>query len=218
MRKTLPYIVGGLALFVLGLVLGLTRSCGGLDKDYWVERAIYDRDIAAANTQHKVDVQLVASQKLIIAARDGQIAEILANAGKPTLAEVEKDGTIARLAAKVAVLEARGDLAGALSAARDEIRAWSEKFSLAERRHGADLFNLNAEWQGKFDAQVKIGDAGWAAYGREHAIRMSCDSLRIKAERAANAGGIVAKIEGTVILGVVGYFGGRALGHALKIW
>ena len=217
MKKALPFLIV-LAAFALGLFLGLTRGCKGLGQDYWIERAVYDKDVAAAGELHKTDLQLVADQKAIIATKDKRIAEILADAGKPTPAEKEKDKTIAGLAAKVAALEAQGDLAGALSAAKDEIHAWSEKFSLAEERHKSDLFNLNAEWQGKFDAQVKISDAGWAAYDREHALRLVSDSLRIKAEHAANTNGIIAKVEAGLIAAPFIYLGGKAAGHALKIW
>ena len=218
MKKALPVVIGILAAFALGLFLGLTRGCKGLGQDYWIERAVYDKDVAAADAQHKTDLQVVADQKTIIATKDKRIAEILANAGKPTPAEKEKDKTIAGLAAKVAEYEAQGNLRAALDASKAENVAWSEKFTLAEERHKADLFNLNTEWQGKFDAQVKISDAGWAAYDREHALRLVSDSLRIKAEHAANTNGIIAKIEAALIAAPLIYIGGKAAGHALKIW
>jgi hypothetical protein len=218
MKKPLPLILAILAAFALGLFLGLTRGCKGLGQDYWIERAKYDAAVASADAQHKTDLQFVQDQKAIIAEKDKRITAILAEAGKPSQAERAKDAQISDLSARVASLESQGDLAGALSAAKDEIRVWSEKFTLAEQRHKSDLFNLNVEWQGKFDAQVKISDAGWAAYDREHALRLVSDSLRIKAEHAANTNGIVAKVEGAIILGVGGYLGVKAGGHALKFW
>ena len=218
MKKTLPVILVIAAAFALGLVLGLTRGCKGLGQDYWIERAKYDAAVADADKQHGADLALVADQKLLIAAKDKRIAAILAEAGTPSQAEQAKDAQIHDLSARVASYEAQGNLRAALDASKAENMAWAEKYSLAEERHKSDLFNLNEAWQGKFDAQVKISDAGWAAYDREHALRLVSDSLRIKAEHAANTNGIIAKVEAALIATPFVYLGIKAGGHALKLW
>jgi hypothetical protein len=101
----------------------------------------------------------IAAQGLVIAAKTKEIADIIAQSGQPSPSEVEKDKAIVALKKKNAELAAAGDYKAAYEGAQAEIRAWSEKFTLAETRHAQDIFNLNASWQGKYDAQVVIGDA-----------------------------------------------------------
>lgn len=148
-------VIGALALLSLAL---LDRGCQS-DREL--------RDALAAAAEHaKIDeadakyrAEFEATQQAIITQQDKKITELLVNAGKPSPAEVKKDEEIAALKGKVSALEAQGDLAGALAAAKDTIVQLEVKFNLAEERHGAALFALNAEWQTKFDAQKAIADA-----------------------------------------------------------
>lgn len=152
----LKFVLAGVGLLLLVVFLG--RSCAirgkylELKGEYKILKTIADEDRKQLNA-------VIAAKSGEIEQLTKKIADIIANAGQPSQAEVDKDHQIAELAAKVHALEAQGDLAGALAASKAECSQWAAKFTLAENRHKADIFNLNAAWQAKFDTQVTITDS-----------------------------------------------------------
>ena len=212
MKKALPWIIAG--ALALGLLALIDHSCGGPDAKYWVKRSVYDRDVKDRDVKLGAALVVVAEQNLVISAKTAEIATILANAPKPTPSEKVKDAEIADLQAQLEAFKSWGDIAGALATAELEITAWAEKFTLAERRHQDSLSALNNAWQVKFNAQVVISQEGWAAYEREHALRLTCDSLRLDLEKHARGG----KFWGYVGKGSAAYFavkGGIKLAQAI---
>ena len=212
MKKALPWIIAG--ALVLGLLALADRSCGGPDPKYWVKRAVYDRDVKDRDVKLGAALVVVAEQKLIITEKTTEIAQILADAPKPTPSEQAKDRLIADLEEQIAIFEAQWDLSGALAASKAENKAWAEKFTLAERRHQDSLSALNNAWQVKFDAQVSISETWRLTYEREHALRLTCDSLRLDLEKHARGG----KFWGYVGKGSAAYFavkGGIKLAQAI---
>lgn len=190
MKKLLPALLGAFAIGAAAGAFITLKSCGP-DKGYWVERAAYDqavKDSADRDAQAAAELADVkATAARIIAAKNREIAEILASSSKPSPAEAAKDARIAELEATVAEHEAQGDLAGALAASKAENSAWAEKFGLAERRHQDSLSALNNAWQVKFDAQVEsssIEIAYWKDKAdRAEALRLTSDALRIGLEK-----------------------------------
>jgi len=173
-KATVPLLIAALAFSTAYFAWKAGQKT---DPNAYVEKAKYDEAVKAAEIQHKIDLATIAAGNVVIAAQDKQIKDILATAGQPSPAEQQKDKQISALAAKVATLEAQGDLAGALAAAKLEIKAWAEKFDLAAGRHQDSLSALNKAWQVKFDAQVSISSAWEAAYNREHGLRLSSEAL-----------------------------------------
>jgi len=225
MKKYLPYALAALAVFALGFILGSGRSCAGLGQKYWVSRAVYDRDAAAAAEQHTADLEQVQALKAADEKKTVALAEAQKRVDTLTGHSTAVEGQIGNLEAEnkklrenaQAAIDANPALKALVANFDLQIAGYKDvvftlKQTIAEKDKQIDL------WKGKYDdmaTQCKT----WEAYGnREYGLRMTSDSLRIKAEHAASRSGIVAKIEGVVILGVGGYFGGKALGHALKLF
>jgi hypothetical protein len=180
LRRAFPWVI--MALVVIGAFVAVKHLVHP-DPAYWVSRADYLAAVKAAAEQHQLDVTAITADEAVIKAKTEEIARILANAGKPSPAEVAKDKTIAALHAKVAALESQGDLAGALAAAKAESVAWSEKFTLAEARHAADLTALNASWTVKYKAKADESDKWQTEWLRSEGLRKTCDELRAKLEK-----------------------------------
>lgn len=153
MKKLGAYLL----VLIIGALAGMIATKKILDLKH--AAALHEADV-----QHQADELIIDTAKQVIADQTKEIDRLLADAGKPRPAELEKDKEIAALAASVAAYEAQGDLAGALAAAKKEISAWAEKFSLAEKRHQDSLSALNKAWQVKFDAQVDISATWEKAY------------------------------------------------------
>lgn len=181
-QVVLILLIGAAAGFFFG------KKKSAPDPANWVSVAEHNAAIAAADLQHKADLVTINAAKEVIGEQNEKIADLLAAAATPSPAEAAKDREIAELSAKVKALEAQGDLAGALAAAKTEISAWAEKFNLADGKHQDSLTALNKAWQVKFDAQVVISDAGWAAYDREHALLLGCEDLSADLQKQAPAG------------------------------
>jgi hypothetical protein len=173
MKKYSLIIYAFLIILAIGL-LGRACSMNGKYQKLKLEYAGY-KGIAQAN--HEMLTNTIIQKTKENEELTKQIQDILDNAGQPTPEEIAKDKEIARLHKKLTEYETAGDLAGALTMAKDEIKQWSEKFSLAEDRHKSDLFNLNATWQKKFDNQVVISDAWKKQYEDEHKLRLMAEKM-----------------------------------------
>jgi hypothetical protein len=204
MKKILPFLIA----LAIGILTGffLAKKTSEPDPAFWVAKAKYDEAAAAADLQHRADQFVIKTAKDIIAEQDGKIAAL--TAAKPSPAEAAKDKEIAALNAKVTALEAQGDLAGALAAAKAENTTWAEKFSLAERRHQDSLSALNNAWQVKFDAQVDISNTWEAAYNREHGLRLTAESLSDRLIKKAKVNKYL-QYGGYAVLFIAGHLSGR---------
>ncbi len=208
-KNLVKYGLLSIALIVFASLF--MRSCS-LYQENAVLKGKYEAYRAIAKADHEIMMRELAKQNQVIEDKTKEIEKIKAEALKPSAGEIEKDKVIAAQNKKLAELEAQGDLAGALSAAKLEIQAWSEKFTLAEERHKSDLFNLDSAWQAKFDAQVIISD-GWKK------DRDNENALRVLAEK--RIGGLESSLKitrfwknTTTILAVVGagYVGYKLIG------
>lgn len=182
LKKYIPWAVA-VAAVILSLVA--VKHFSKPDPAYWVSRADYLAAVKAAADQHQLDVTVITADEATIKAKTEEIARILANAGKPSPAEQEKDKTIAALKDKVKTLEGQGDLAGALAAAKQECDEWAAKFSLAEARHAADITALDASWAAKYKAKADESDKWQTEWLRSEGLRKTCDDLRTKLEKKA---------------------------------
>lgn len=159
------------AIIIIGFLLAEVFTLRA-KLDVTVTEAEYNQLVKEADAQHKADLEKIALQETVVTQQNQEIARLLAAAGQPTPEEIAKDREIAELRRKMAEQEAGGDLAGALATAKDTIKQWEVKFNLAEERHKGELFALNAAWEVKYAAQVKISDTWHAEYDREHALRL----------------------------------------------
>jgi chromosome segregation ATPase len=200
----LKYVIAGIAVLVLIIYVGRSCSIGGkysrLKAEYETYRAIAREDGARMTA-------LIETKTAEIRALTARIAALLEAASQPTEAEVEKDAEIAALKAQVAALEAQGDVAGALAAAKDEIAAWEVRFSLADERHRKSIFDLNAAWQAKYDAQVSISETWKKQYENEHTLRLVGEKLTGTLEGKVKRLQLVGKAKSIVVIAAAGYVG-----------
>jgi chromosome segregation ATPase len=206
-KKFLPWIlIGALALGVLALI---DRSCGGPDPAYWVKRADYDKDVAAqaAKTTEVLAMIKEAGQVIIdkdndLAARESKIDELEAQTADYF---TELDA----LAKETAALKAN---AAMVIAANPAVRALVDNFELRLAASDRQIFTLTAtieeeraakaDWIAKYDAAILQRDAWQGEYNDEHALRLTCDSLRLDLEKHARGG----KLWSYVGKGSVAYF------------
>jgi hypothetical protein len=197
------------AAVILALVF-LARSCRLGDKysklkgEYQTYRAISIEDGKRLNA-------LIGAKAAEIEALTRQITDIIAQAGQPSPAEVEKDKAIADLKKKVDALEAQGDLAGALDAAKAEIVQLSEKFTIAEQRHKLNIWELDQAWQAKYNAQVGISDAWKKQYENEAALNAVSQKLIGTLESKVKVLKLKNNVKTLAIVAAGGYLGYRAI-------
>jgi len=156
MKKLIvPILIAALSLLCL---VTIPRSC---NSNAALVQAKADAEEAKRidEADNQMRDALEAEQNAIIAGKTAKIAALLADAGKPTPAEIAKDAEIAVLKKKMAESEAAGDIVGALAQAKQTIVALEFTLALVKDQHKADLFRLDAEWQGKFDALKVSYDA-----------------------------------------------------------
>ena len=154
-KNLIKYGVIGAAAVIIAILF--LRSCSLYDQNS-VLKGQYRELKKITDADHVLLTAKIASQYKIIRDKTKEIADLLANAGKPTEAEKEKDVVIVAKEKEIARLKALGDYKAALEQSQAENKAWSEKFTLAEERHKKGLFDLNAKWTAKFDAQVVISN------------------------------------------------------------
>jgi len=195
----------------LGLVLALTVAvCDGL-------RTRNAYSVAMKNEKDSNKKLVAEKDKIIIAARatiilqTAKIAELLGNAGKPSETEIAQDKIIAEQKKEIAKFKAKGDYKVALEAAEVEVRAWVEKFTLAEERYKTELFDLNAAWAAKFDAQVTISESWKQKYEGELHLRMLAEKGWKASENKLRWTRVMSNIKSGLIVGALGYIGYSAL-------
>lgn len=202
-------MIAVIAAVILALVF-LVRSCrlndrySGLKGEYRAYRAISIED-------GKLLAERIGAKTAEIEALTRKIADIIAQAGRPSEAEIEKDKTIAVLRKQVATLESQGDLAGALTASKAECAEWSKKFTLAEERHKSEMFNLNATWQAKYDAQVGISEAWKAQCEREGQLRLLAEGMNGVLERKVKIMQFTGTVKSTIVIAAIAYLGFQAI-------
>lgn len=178
MKKAIvPLLVGALAF---STVYFAHKAGQAPDPAAYVEKAKYDAAVKQGEQNIDAALAVVAQKEQAIAERDRKIAAILQSAGQPTQAEKAKDARIGELERRVAAFESQGDLRAALDASKAECREWSEKFSLAEKRHNGTIAALKAEFQAKSDDQDERFKAVMGALEQEKGLRLSCESLNKK--------------------------------------
>jgi len=207
MTKKTAIIIGGLTLIV---IIAVARSCRLTDKLSILEGQ-HEILTETANSLAKSHAELEAETKKILAAKDAEIAAIKAAAGKPTPAEIAKDTTIAAQQAKIATLEAQGDIAGALATAKAEIAEWASKFTLAEERHATAIAALDAAWVSKFNVQVKLTDSWKARYENEARLHdISRQELGI-VSRKLQAARFTGTLKSGLVVALAGYLAYNAV-------
>ncbi len=201
-------------IIALSLALALTIAvCDGrrIRDKYSISIGNYQADLDQSKKDGAALTLQIAKANEIVGQKDKEIAAILANADQPSPADVEKDKVIAALKKKNAELAAAGDYKTAYEGAQAEISAWSEKFTLAEERHKTELFDLNAAWTVKYEAQVVISESWKAKYESELHLRTLAEKGWKASERKLKWTRVMGNIKSGLIVGALGYIGYSAI-------
>jgi hypothetical protein len=214
----LAIIIGAVVLaLVIVLVFFCVRSCQGPNEKYWMRVAVHEqamKDAAAAHAASLEEIKVlqadnaakvaenvtlkgtVVTQKGTIAALNRTIQELTA-VEPPTTPAEEALPIVINLRARVAKLTEGFSLAQATIATQEKIIA------------NLELVVKNTE---------KIADGWKTDYERSQGLLATERGLRIKAEKSGTRASMVAKVEAAIVCGAGAYFGGKALGHILKLW
>jgi len=200
----------------LGLALALTVAvCDGLRTHNAYSVAMKIEKDSNKKLVAEKDRVIIAAQTTITL-QTAKIAELLGNAGKPSETEIAQNKIIAEQKRRLAEFEVQGNLPAALEAAKSEIQAWSDKFTLAEGRHETELFDLNAAWAAKYDAQVTISESWKQKYEGESRLRTLAEKGWKVAERKLKWTRIVGNLKTGLILAAVAAVGYEELKGKVK--
>jgi len=202
--KRLIHNVGWVVAFLIACFF-LIRSCSGPDKKYWIQRAAYDADVKTQEQKVGAALAIIADKDKVIAvkdkdlvARETRIDDLESQAGSNSV-------RIGALTRETAVLKAN---AQAVIDANPAVRALVENFELRCAGYEKQIFTLvsiideeraaRGDWIAKYNAKDVQFKEAWAAYEREHALRLTSDALRIGIEKKLYGGEfwkIVALVE-----------------------
>lgn len=185
------------------LLISYFNSCG-MSSGYLKKIGAYESKISDMEAKNKtLDAQnkLSEAQKIELTKK---IKQLIADSGKPTAAEKDKDKIIAGLQNQIAEAE-KTDCPKALALAKDEIKQWSEKFTLTVQRYESSIANLNDEWEQKFTLQVSISDNYAKKFETEHTLRLSSEDISAQLKSDLHKAHLFSNVKTYVIVGIVGY-------------
>jgi len=198
----------------LGLALALTVAvCDGLrlhDK-YSIAIGKYEEALTQERVNGKALTTQIAQMTAIVGQKDKEIAERDKAIGQMTNAIGQKDANLEALGQKLKQLEISGDLPAQVANLKEQVRAWSDKFSLAQAVI-AEKDAIIADWAAKYDAQVTISESWKQKYEGETRLRTLAEKGWKASERKLRWARIGSNIEKLVILGL----GAKVAVDALK--
>lgn len=234
-----------LAALVFWTLLATSRSCGGPDTKYWMRVAVHDqamKDAAAAHDVNLAEIQVLKADNALkdkdILDKSGEIQKLKrqTNVVQGEISGLEGENTRLREDAQTAI-DANPALQRLVANFELQLTKHKEKeFSLEQRlakvgepiQTGVDakgqpiyVYPENTItwdlWQ-QLKNEGKRADLWEADYNRSQGLLGTERSLRLTSEKKWKNASLLAKAEAAVITGAASYFGGKALGHALKLW
>jgi chromosome segregation ATPase len=197
----------------LGLALALTVAvCDGLrlrDK-YSIAIGKYEEALTQERVNGKALTTQIAQMTAIVGQKDKEIAEATKQIGHLTDAVGRKDSDLTELVQKLHKLEVSGDLPAQVANLKEQVQAWSEKFSLAQTVI-AEKDAIIADWTIKYDAQVTISESWKQKYEGETRLRTLAEKGWKASERKLRWTRIVGNVKTGLVLAAAGYVGYSAL-------
>ena len=198
----------------LGVALALTVAvCAGLrlhDK-YSIAIGKYEEALTQERVNGKALTIQIAQMTETVGQRDKEIAEKVETIGHMTNTIGQKDSNLEALGQKLKQLEISGDLFAQVANLKEQVKAWSEKFTLAQSVI-AEKDAIIADWAAKYDAQVTISESWKQKYEGETRLRTLAEKGWKASERKLRWARIGSNIEKLVILGL----GAKVAVDALK--
>ena len=197
----------------LGLALALTVAvCDGLrlhDK-YSIAIGKYEEALTQERVSGKALTTQIAQMTAIVGEKDKLIAEKNEVIGHMTNAIGRKDANLEALGQKLKQLETSGDLPAQVANLKEQVKAWSEKFTLAQSVI-AEKDAIIADWTIKYDAQVTISESWKQKYEGETRLRTLAEKGWKASERKLRWTRIVGNVKTGLVLAAAGYVGYSAL-------
>jgi len=234
-----------LVLLVVWTVLATSRSCTGPNTKYWMKVAAHEQSMKAAEALHQANLAKIVVLKADNALKDkdildksGEIQTLKShtNVVAGEVAGLEGENKRLREDAQAAI-DANPALQALVANFDLQLTKHKEKeFSLEQRlatvgepiQTGVDAkgqpvytypeHTITWDLNVKFENQVQVSDKWEADYNTSQRLLATERSLRLTSEKKWKRTSLVAKAEAAVITGGVSYIGGKALGHALKLW
>jgi len=202
----------------LGLALALTVAvCDGLrlhDK-YSIAIGKYEEALTQERVSGKALTTQIAQMTAIVGEKDKLIAEKNEVIGHMTNAIGRKDANLEALGQKLKQLEISGDLPAQVANLKEQVKAWSDKFSLAQTVI-AEKDAIIADWSAKYDAQVTISESWKQKYEGESRLRTLAEKGWKVAERKLKWTRIVGNLKTGLILAAVAAVGYEELKGKVK--
>jgi len=197
----------------LGLALALTVAvCDGLrlhDK-YSIAIGKYEEALTQERVNGKALTIQIAQMTETVGQRDKEIAEKVETIGHMTNAIGRKDANLEALGQKLKQLEISGDLPAQVANLKEQVKAWSDKFSLAQTVI-AEKDAIIAAWAAKYDAQVTISESWKQKYEGETRLRTLAEKGWKASERKLRWTRVMSNIKSGLIVGAIGYLGYSAI-------
>jgi len=170
------------------------KSCGP-GKAYWIERSKYDADVLTANQKFEDALVIIAEKSLVIAEKNKVLAVRETRIDDLEVAAGRNAVKITALANETARLKTDAQV---VIDANPAVRALVDNFELRCVTYEKQIFTLSEtvkeergakeDWIVKYDAKDVQYEEAWAAYGREHGLRLTSDALRLDLEKKLYGG------------------------------
>lgn len=204
MKKYLLAIIG-ILLVCLGLFL-TARSCKITDQLSLLKGRYEEAEHIAAANNAILDKKIL-EQEGVIAEQDKVIIKLNKSVSIIYTDIGHRDRDIADLLAKLREAEANNDLPAQIANLKEQVRIWSEKFTLAQAVI-AEKDDIIASWATKYASQIQISDSWKLKYESENHLRLLAEEgwnlTAKKLSRSSWANGIKTAIiyAGCVVVGL----------------
>jgi chromosome segregation ATPase len=164
----------------------------------------------AALDQSKKDGTVLTLQidrmTAIVGQKDKEIAEKNETIGHMTNTIGQQDADLETLGQKLHQLETSGDLSAQVANLKEQIKIWSEKFSLSEAII-AEKDKVIEAWAAKYTVQVTISESFKQKYENELRLRSLAEKGWKASENRLRWTRVMGNIKSGLILAAAGYIG-----------
>jgi len=198
-------------LIALVIALGVSVIDGLRLRDkYSIAIGKYEEALTQERVNGKALTIQIAQMTETVGQRDKEIAEKVETIGHMTNAIGRKDANLEALGQKLKQLEISGDLPAQVANLKEQVKAWSDKFSLAQSVI-AEKDAIIADWTVKYSAQVTISESWKQKYEGESRLRTLAEKGWKASERRLRWTRVMSNIKSGLIVGAIGYLGYSAI-------
>jgi len=166
--------------------------------------------LAVAKANNAALTLQIGRMTAIVGQKDQEIAEKNEAIGHMTNTIGQKDSNLEALGQKLKQLETSGDLSAQVANLKEQVNAWSEKFTLAQSVI-AEKDAIIADWTAKLAAQVTISESWKQNYNSELHLRTLAEKGWKASENKLRWTRVLSNIKSGLICGAIGYIGYSAI-------